>query len=433
MNLSKCLLGSPLAAVLILSSNAQQFHVVGNPGASTSNLNGVFMADLGASLIGDYDAATNPTGTRTVPGFFGGGGNSAIPLDLGLGGTLVSALPPTGSADVFLDQVANTVTFTNLDMDLLGGGTLLSDVAGDALFSTFRTFAPDSLYVGGVTIPLPLGQQSVSNFHVVQTGPAFATLTPTTPQLAAFMTAVPVDMSMIVDFNGVPTPVGPIPALLPVAGTVNVVGANLTLALAIANTVQQTIIDPVPGFQITDVPLPIPTIFPAGSTANLLLNGTVDSVTLDLVINALLVASGPMECGFSNYCVNLTPNSTGQTGLLAISGSTDVSMQSLTLDASQLPINQFGFFLMSPAQGLIQLPAPGQGALCMGSPFFRLNSNILFSGGTGTMQLVMDFQNLPQNQTFQAGSTWNFQLWHRDQNPSNTSNTTNAATVFFCQ
>ncbi|HPF15372.1 MAG TPA: hypothetical protein PLJ12_14005, partial [Planctomycetota bacterium] len=98
----------------------------------------------------------------------------------------------------------------------------------------------------------------------------------------------------------------------------------------------------------------------------------------------------------------------------------------------QLPTNVFGIFLMSPAQDRIALPAPGSGFLCMGSPFYRFSSQIVFSGAAGAVTFPLDFQNLPQGQTFQAGSTWNFQLWHRDSNPGPTSNTTRAVTVVFC-
>ena len=40
---------------------------------------------LGGTLIGDYDAVSNPEGTRTVPGLFGGSGNNPIPFSAGIG------------------------------------------------------------------------------------------------------------------------------------------------------------------------------------------------------------------------------------------------------------------------------------------------------------------------------------------------------------
>ncbi len=120
---------------------------------------------------------------------------------------------------------------------------------------------------------------------------------------------------------------------------------------------------------------------------------------------------------------------------LIASGSLDVAQQDLTLSVSDLPLNEFGYFLMSPAQGWLTLPAPSQGVLCVGAPFYRLNSfsNILFTGATGSVSLALDFNALPQGQVFLPGSVWNFQLWHRDTNPISTSNTSTGLEVRFCQ
>ena len=42
------------------------------------------------------------------------------------------------------------------------------------------------------------------------------------------------------------------------------------------------------------------------------------------------------------------------------------------------------------------------------------------------------WQNLPNNTTFQVGDSWNFQFWHRDNNPGVTSNTTAGVEVQIC-
>ncbi|HRV80865.1 MAG TPA: hypothetical protein P5218_05490 [Planctomycetota bacterium] len=432
MNLrrSACLVAAPF--LLCWPLQAQQFHVVVDAQASSQSLQGSYGADLDASVIGDYDAATNPGGTRTVPGLFGGSGNNAIPMDLGLSGTLSSTQAPLGSFDLDLDRLAGTLVCSNLAVDLLGGGSATSDVSVDLLYSTFRTFAPDSLFPGGIPVTLPLGSQAISQGDLAQTAPAVGTLTPTgTLGQYLFLVSVPASITLTVDVNGSPTPVGPFDTLLPFSGTLDVTGAALSTSLSLNLAVQQTVLDPLPGFQITDIPFPVPTVLPAGGTANLLLNGTVAQGDVNVSWTANLVASGAAGCGFSSYC-EVSPNTTGLPGLLAVSGSSTVADANLTLDATQLPTNVFGIFLMSPAQDRIALPAPGSGFLCMGSPFYRFSSQIVFSGAAGAVTFPLDFQNLPQGQTFQAGSTWNFQLWHRDSNPGPTSNTTRAVTVVFC-
>ena len=419
-------------ALLSGAAFGQNFQVTVDGTASSLSLMGNYGVNLDATLIGDFDATTNPTGTRTEPGFLGGSGNTAISVDMGLNGDVTSAMPPGGTFDLSLDRLANTLECTNLDLDLLGGGMISSDLNLDLMFQTFRSYAPDSLYVGGFPVSLPLGAQSISDIVAVQNASSVGILTPNgNAGDYDFTLVVPASISLTIDLNGTPTPVGPFDVLLPLAGSLLVDGDSVTTTFGISQSVSQTVVDPLPGFMLTDVPFPVPTILPPGGTANLLLNGTVADGTVSFSIMANVVADGPVDCDFSKYC-EVNPNSTGMLGLLDVMGSTNVINEDLTLTASQLPTGVFGIYLMSPAQDSIILAPPGQGVLCMGSPFFRFSSNILFSGVTGTMQMALDFQDLPQNQVFQAGSTWNFQLWHRDMNPSNTSNTTHAVSVVFC-
>ena len=42
-----------------------------------------------------------------------------------------------------------------------------------------------------------------------------------------------------------------------------------------------------------------------------------------------------------------------------------------------------------------------------------------------------DLGDLPQGTVVSAGETWNFQLWYRDVNPTQTSNTSNGLAVTF--
>lgn len=428
---------SLLAAIAIgtSSAQAQSFDFILDQNTSSVNLQSTFGVDMDATLKGDYDAATNPAGTQTLPGLFGGSGNNDIPIDLGLSGDLNHVGAPTGSMNLDVDEIGLTFSLQGLDVDLLGGMTATSDQTLDLLFSTFRTVNPSSLYVGGIPVSFPLAGQSVTDILVQQTGgPVPGTLIPGIGAGLYGMTAlVPVSFSLVVDFQGTPTPVGPFDGVLPIVGSLNMsTGGAPTLGVTFNQNFQQTTVDPLPGQTISDLAFPAPTILPPGSTANLLISGSIDQVTLDMTLDTVLQATGMPDCGFTSYCA-ATPNSTGFVGQLNVVGSTDVTMEDLTLNSTDLPTNVFGYYLMSPAQGSLALPAPSQGILCVGAPLYRFNSSILYSGGSGTMSLSVDFQNLPQGQVFTAGSAWNFQLWHRDMNPSNTSNTTTAVEVRFCQ
>ncbi|MDF1838655.1 MAG: hypothetical protein P1V35_12365 [Planctomycetota bacterium] len=428
---------SLLAAIAIgtTGAQAQSFDFILDQNTSSVTLQATFGVTMDASLKGDYDAITNPTGTQTLPGLFGGSGNNDIPIDLGLGGDLIHMGTPTGSINLDVDELGLTFSLDELDVDLLGGASASSAQTLDLLFNTFRSVNPDSLYFGGIPVSFPLAGQSVSDLLVQQSGGAVpGILIPGIGAGSYGMTAlVPVTFSMVVDFQGTPTPVGPFDGVLPVVGSLLMnTGGSPTLNITFNQTIQQTTLDPLPGTVISDLPFPAPTILPPGSTANLLISGSIEQVDLNMTIDTQLNATGMPDCGFTSYCAAV-PNSTGFVGQLNVMGSADVSLQDLTLNSTDLPLNVFGYYLMSPAQGSLALPAPSQGILCVGAPLYRFNSSILYSGMGGTMSLGVDFNNLPQGQVFSAGSVWNFQLWHRDMNPSNTSNTTNAVSVQFCQ
>ena len=65
------------------SASAQDFVV--DPGTAASNLSLAIDLPFEGTLIGDYDAKANPTGTLTRPGLFGGSGNNSIGYSATLG------------------------------------------------------------------------------------------------------------------------------------------------------------------------------------------------------------------------------------------------------------------------------------------------------------------------------------------------------------
>ena len=135
-----------------------------------------------------------------------------------------------------------------------------------------------------------------------------------------------------------------------------------------------------------------------------------------------------------------TENSLDERAYCAASGSALIANQQLTLHASMLPANTFGFFLCSQTAGSTPFPGGSEGILCLGGSIGRFNglSQILFSGTARAYSLPVDLQSLPQPSgpvAAQAGETWYFQSWYRDfdstpqMNP--TSNFTSSLEIQF--
>ncbi len=138
------------------------------------------------------------------------------------------------------------------------------------------------------------------------------------------------------------------------------------------------------------------------------------------------------------YCAT-NPNSTGTNSTLSFEGSASVAANDMTLTATIPPLS-FGFFITSQTQGFVANPAGSEGNICLAGAVGRFvgpgqikNSGaageIALSTGLGEWSLsAIPAPNGPYGAM--AGSTANFQLWHRDVVGSNTtSNFTNAREV----
>ncbi|MCP3914223.1 MAG: hypothetical protein GY711_01570 [bacterium] len=141
----------------------------------------------------------------------------------------------------------------------------------------------------------------------------------------------------------------------------------------------------------------------------------------------------PDECETvgTNYCGPANLNSSGQPAIIAANGVA-LPQGPLLLGASQMPTNQFGYFLASQATGTATPPG-SQGILCLGGSIARFNLQVQNSGTSGAFSIQVNTANMPSNPPapIQAGQTWHFQCWFRDQNPGVTSNFTDGITVQF--
>ncbi|MDF1837235.1 MAG: hypothetical protein P1V35_05150, partial [Planctomycetota bacterium] len=146
-----------------------------------------------------------------------------------------------------------------------------------------------------------------------------------------------------------------------------------------------------------------------------------------IVVETISSASG------SQYCA-VPDNSSGTSGWIrARTGSWNPGT-SLTLYASDLPVNVFAHFIVSNQPGLVLFPGGSQGHLCLQGAIGRYNgaNEIRHSGSSGSLSLLTESDAIPTpNGTVAAmsGETWNFQCWYRDNGPN--SNFTNAVSVTF--
>lgn len=135
------------------------------------------------------------------------------------------------------------------------------------------------------------------------------------------------------------------------------------------------------------------------------------------------------------YCSPGIPNSTALPGTMTVLGARAVGMNDVQLGARSLPARSFGFFIASLAQANPSQPANSQGHLCLANGFgMGVGGGVLHSGSTGTFFTTVDLTAMPLaggSVAVGPGDTWHFQAWHRDANPTVTTNFTNAISLTF--
>jgi hypothetical protein len=186
------------------------------------------------------------------------------------------------------------------------------------------------------------------------------------------------------------------------------------------------------------------TDLPALDRSTLYFQGRMSGAGLSYLTNAsrtLVLDRGLDDCTVQDvllgkeYCSPNTPNSTGQPGRLNAVGSHCVSNNKVTLTASKLPMNEFGYVLNSTGLDQVVNPGGALGTLCLGGghPMGRHNSpsEIRNSGVQGSFELDIDLTSMPGpggQVTTVAGMGWAFQVWHRD---GSVSRFTNAVAIAF--
>ncbi len=259
-----------------------------------SGLNGSIglTADTAGSLQGDYHAVDNPAGTRTKPGLFGSFGateNVPVPVELSpvLSGPL--ATRSSGSFQLQINESAGTLLLSGLSVDWLANGPVTVSTGVSLTYDSFRTRSPDSLFIGGFPLTLPLGNNELSSLLGVQTGPSAGTLTALGSGLYGFSVATVLQVTG--DFDGTfgrfTLPPVPVPWIL--QGQLSLAGDTATITASGALDFNETAD---PALALPGIPLALPTIIPSGGTANLRFDLNLNSIGAEVDSTFIMGATG---------------------------------------------------------------------------------------------------------------------------------------------
>lgn len=248
--------------------------------------------DASGTLIGNYNETTNPTGTRTKPGFFGPFGateNVAVNVNnLGAGFNGNLNTDTTGGFRMSFDSANGVASLSDLSANFLGSGPANLPLTVSLSTETFRTRNPTFLYPG-VPINLPIGNASLTSLSLAQAGPSAGTLTQTGPNTYDFAVAALVNVTLSASVLGQTFDLPGATALpFGFAGSVVFNG----------NTAVVTSISPIdfsqtqnPAQVIPEFELPLPTLDP-NAPANVLLNLTLNQIGADIAGNLQTTANG---------------------------------------------------------------------------------------------------------------------------------------------
>ncbi len=125
-------------------------------------------------------------------------------------------------------------------------------------------------------------------------------------------------------------------------------------------------------------------------------------------------------------------NSTGAFGRLRATGTLDSSANLVRLSTSDLPASQPTILITGQLEVQVPFAGGGQGTLCVGGDLGRYP--IQPSNSAGATVRDLNLASIPTSDgpaSVLPGETWRFQLWYRDNNPTLTSNFTEAVELTF--
>lgn len=246
------------------------------------------------TLIGDYNADTNPEGTRTKPGLFGSfGATENVAVNVGVTGQLsgTTASRTSGGFAMTIDIEAGTASMDGFVADYLASGRLRLPASVVFSYESFRTRNPSSTYPGGIPVTIPFGEAEVSALTATQVNPgSLGTLTQVSANVYEFTVAPIVTLAARFDLLGNVFDLPGTPAPLVISGTIT---------LGPGNTASITSVQPVEfangqdvNQQLPQIAFALPTVLPPGGTANVLLDLTLSRIESSITGTSTLNANG---------------------------------------------------------------------------------------------------------------------------------------------
>lgn len=272
-------------------ARAQTFDFVVDPVRSALEATANFDVASSGTLIGNFEATTNPQGTRTKPGLLGSFGATenlpvALTTSLNLGGPIGGAT--SGAFRLALDVAAGAVYVAGFRADLLASGTTTLPATVGLNAQSFRTRNPSSFYLA-IPFTLPLGQVTVSALRITQQGDnSVGVLAPTGTNTYAFVVTFPAVLDSTLDVFGQPVN-NAAPILWALSGSVVVSQDTAVITSATAVNVSESFD---PNQTLPPLPLSLPTLPPQTQTADVLLDLTVNQVRVGVNGTYTLVANG---------------------------------------------------------------------------------------------------------------------------------------------
>lgn len=276
-------------ATLSLVRPAEAQHVSGlyrfTYETAQSGLNATLSATVSTSgtLLGNYDATSNPTGTRTKPGLFGSFGSAEnLPVavqDLSVGAEGPISTQTSGTFDLECDSGAGIASVSGLSLDALSGGSISVPFSVSLFTEAFRTRNPTATYPS-IPLEIPVGSVAVTELELVQVGTATGTIVPIDGVSFDVAVTVPVAMRLTANLLDQVIEVADGPTLpLALVGVVTISGdvATFTASTQLQLDQSETPAEPLPPIE-----LPLPTTNP-DVDANVVASLVLDEVGVSLV------------------------------------------------------------------------------------------------------------------------------------------------------
>ena len=321
-----------IATAAVASDPPVTFQLSIDPTASTLDIDFGLGLSFAGSLIGDYDAKSNPEGTRTVPGIFGNNNaNLPIPLTGGVGLSIQTNGAPESEVEFVIgDGPLGWVRGLSFGFVQSGPTGVLVDLSFE--WDTFRTFQPTFLYPGGIPLNLSLPVFDVTSIGFQQGQLATAVYLPADDQGNRFFFslvpgAVTIEGTLLGEALTLTTPLP-----VPIFGTLTAQkdGYSVDVTFSLSESFSVTL--PLPA--LPPIPFELPTL-PDQPTSGVLLTIDIDGLSGNAVIDAEFSGNAVPTYSIADLNEDGLVNGLDMNGVLSSWGPVDGTPESMLADINQ--------------------------------------------------------------------------------------------------